>query len=72
MKTIVSHALPETVPDTMPVAEATDATVLATIAHVATAGRGHGRSKKVVVLSLVKPKKELTSEERRGQQSLGS
>jgi hypothetical protein len=64
MKTTVSHALPETVLDTTPVAEATYPTVLVIVARVATASRGHGRPKKDVVPSLVKPKKELTPEER--------
>jgi hypothetical protein len=73
MKTTVSHALPETVLDTTPVAEVSHAlpetvldttTVLVTVARVATASRGHGRLKKDAVPSLVKSKKELMPEER--------
>jgi hypothetical protein len=48
----------------MPIAEATYPTVLITVAPAATAGRGHGRPKKVIVPSLVKPKKKLMPEER--------
>jgi hypothetical protein len=38
--------------------------MLVTVARVATASRGHSQPKKDAVPSLVKPKKELTPEER--------
>jgi hypothetical protein len=49
MNTTMSHALPETVSDVTPVAEAIDPTVLVRVAPVATAGHGHSQPKKVVV-----------------------